>query len=65
MLNKITISNHFHTNLLQKEDYYYCPECLLHYAAAPTFCPFCGVMFDNLDQCTEVFSREEKIVINS
>lgn len=46
--------------LEQKEDYYYCPECLIHFNSPREWCPFCGVRFKNWQDFTEVFAREAK-----
>lgn len=59
MLIHQTIPSTFKTNLLKKKDHYCCPECLIHFAAAPQFCWFCGVQFQNSNLLKEKFSREE------
>ena len=59
MLTHVTEPTDINTILLKKSDHYECPECLIHFAAAPKFCWFCGVKFTNLADCTEVFAREE------
>ena len=59
MLTHLTEPTNIKTKLLKKSDYYECPECLIHFAAAPKFCWFCGAQFTNLSECTEVFAREE------
>ena len=59
MLTHVTEPTNIKAELLKKPDHYECPECLIHFAAAPKFCWFCGAKFTNLSECIEVFAREE------
>ena len=60
MIKHRTEPTSINTILIKKSNYYECPECLIHFAAAPKFCWFCGAAFTNLSECTEVFPREEE-----
>lgn len=60
MLTHLSEPTNLKTNLLKKSNYYECPECLIHFAAAPSFCWFCGIQFQNYMDFDEVFPREEQ-----
>ena len=40
MLTHVTEPTNIKVNLIKKSDHYECPECLIHFAAAPKFCWF-------------------------
>lgn len=48
--------------LQQAPDYYFCPECRIHYATPREFCKLCGAHFINWRDLHAIFSREEEPV---
>lgn len=60
MLTHLTEPLNVTTTLLQKEDFYYCPECLIHFAVPQKWCWFCGVKYGNYPSLKTVYPREKE-----